>query len=144
MRRGAQSGYFTAANVASFDPKLEVIVSKLISRLQKFKNSGQPVNLSDVYRCLATDSITEFAFHKSYNLLDLPDFAATFNRTIRNFTVIGAWNRHFGFILDTMQALPLWVVEKLDPDGYNVLRFFHVGSFLHSVVSLSADDHIEY
>jgi cytochrome P450 len=129
MRRSAQSGYFTAAHVASFDPQLEAAMKKLVSRLEEFKQSGQPANLSNAFRSLATDNVTEFAFHRSYDFLDSPDFAANFNKTLREFAKIGMWHRHFGLILDVMQSIPPWIVAKLDPSGVDVLNFFQAGSF---------------
>src|SRR5450432_307977 len=45
VRRGAQQGHFTQSAVARFDPTLEGIIQKLMSRLQEFRGTGQPVNL---------------------------------------------------------------------------------------------------
>lgn len=126
VRRKAQQGYFTQDAVAQFDPQLRVITSKLSSRLEGFKGTGQPVNLSNAFRSLATDVATEYCFHKSYNLLDSPDFAASFQRAIRDFPQIGTWHRHFGLILDVFSAMPRWLVALIDPAGVSVLDFFNV------------------
>lgn len=124
--------------MASFDPQLEALVDRLIFRLQEFKESGQPANLSNAYRCLATDAVTAFAFQKSYGLLDSPDFAANINKTLRDFPKIGMWHRHFGVILDVMQAIPPWIVAKLDPAGVDVLNLFQARKLPLSV-AISAD-----
>lgn len=126
VRRGAQQGYFTQPAVARFDPALETIVDKLISRLGEFKATGQPANLSNAYRSLAADVVTEFAFHKSYRLLDSPDFSAQFQRTLREFPDIGMWHRHFGVILDVIQAMPRWFVAIINPAGLDVVDLFNV------------------
>lgn len=123
-RRAAQQGYFTQGAVARFDPALESIVGRLIKRLREFKGTDQLVNLSNAYRSLAADVVTEFSFHKSYNLLDSPDFAASFQRTLRDFPEIGMWHRHFGLILDLFQAMPRWLVAIINPAGLDVVDFF--------------------
>jgi cytochrome P450 len=126
IRRGAQQGYFTQANVARFDPTLNKIVQKLVSRIREFRETGQPVNLSDAYRSLATDVVTEFSFHESYNRLSSPDFAASFQRQLRDFPQIGIWHRHFGLILDIFQAIPPWLVRMINPAGVDVVNMFNV------------------
>ncbi|KAH9216249.1 cytochrome P450 [Leptodontidium sp. 2 PMI_412] len=125
VRRKAQQGYFTQEAVANFDGHLKSICNKLRSRLEEFKGTGQPVNLSNAFRSLATDVVTEYCFHKSYNLLDEPDFAASFQRAIRDFPAIGVWHRHFGLILDIFAAMPRWLVAVVDPAGVPVLDFFN-------------------
>jgi hypothetical protein len=126
IRRKAQQGYFTQDAVARFDPVLGDITSKLCKRLEEFKGTGQPVNLSNAFRSLATDVVTEFSFHKSYNLLDQQDFAAAFQKTVRDFPEIGLWHRHFGLILDVMDMMPRWMVKIMNPAGIDVLDFFNV------------------
>lgn len=124
IRRKAQQGYFTLDSVARFDPVLEGITSKLVSRLQGFKVTGEPANLSNAFRSLATDVVTEYAFHKSYNLLDTPDFSAAFQKTVRDFPEIGLWHRHFGLILDVLDLMPRWLTKLINPTGIDVLDFF--------------------
>lgn len=125
-RRKSQQGYFTQDAVAQFDPQLRDITLKLSARLEDVKGTGQPINLSNAFRSLATDVVTEFCFHKSYNFLDLPDFAASFHGAIRDFTEIGIWDRHFGLILNIFLAIPRWIVALINPAGVSALDFFNV------------------
>lgn len=124
IRRKAQQTYFTVDSVARFDPELDRITSKLVSRLLEFKRIDQPANLSNAFRSLATDVVTDYAFHKSYNLLDSPDFAASFQRTVRDFPEIGLWHRHFGLILHILDLMPRWLTKLINPAGIDVLDFF--------------------
>ncbi|KAL2060043.1 hypothetical protein VTL71DRAFT_9865 [Oculimacula yallundae] len=125
IRRKAQQGYFTLEEVTKFDSQLHSICNKLRSRLEEFKGTGQPVNLSNAFRSLATDTVTEYCFNKSYNLLDQSDFAASFQKAIRDFPEIGIWHRHFGLILDIFEAMPRWLVAFINPAGVSVLDFFN-------------------
>jgi len=128
VRRKAQQAYFSQDAVARFDHELEKITSKLCSRLEEFKGTGEPVNLSDAFGCVATDAVTGYCFHKSYNVLDSPDFAASFQRAFRDFSEIGIWHRHFGYILDVFQMIPRWLVAIMNPAGVFVLDMFNVRS----------------
>ncbi len=125
-RRRAQQGYFAQDAVTQFDFHLRGITSKLKFRLDEFKGNGQTVNLSNAFRSLATDVVTEYCFYKSYNLLDVSDFAASFQKAIRDFPEIGIWHRHFGLILDIFSAMPRWLVAIINPAGISVLDFFNV------------------
>ena len=126
LRRKAQQNYFTLDAVSKFDPVLSQMVSKLCERLTESKRTGQPVNLSNAFRSLATDIVTEFAFQKSYGLLDQDDFAANFQKTVRSLSEIGLWHRHFGAVLDVMELMPRWLVKVLNPTVIDVLDFFNV------------------
>ncbi|KAF8850900.1 hypothetical protein BDZ45DRAFT_167600 [Acephala macrosclerotiorum] len=67
--------------------------------------------------------MTQYCFRKSYSLLDSPDFAASFQRAIRDFPQIGTWHRHFGLILDIFSTMPRWLVAVIDPAEVSVLDF---------------------
>lgn len=136
IRRKAQQNYFTQDAVSQFDPVLDGITSKLVKRLGEFKGSVEPANLSNAFRSLATDVVTEYSFHKSYNLLAKPDFAAAFQKTIRDFPEIGLWHRHFGLILDILDLMPRWLTKLIDPTGIDVVDFFNdIGVQTNAIVA---------
>jgi cytochrome P450 len=126
VRCKAQQAYFTQDAVARFEPVIGTITLKLCKRLEEFEGTGQPVNLSNAFRSLATDVVTEFSFQKSHNLLDEPDFAAAFQKTFRDFPEIGLWHRHFGLVLDVMDMMPRWLVKIMNPTSIGVLDFLNV------------------
>ncbi|KAL3417743.1 Trichodiene oxygenase 7 [Phlyctema vagabunda] len=125
VRRKAQQSYFTSDSIIASEDQLSRIVLKLCSRLRDFKATGTPVNFSNAFRSLATDVVTQFCFHTSYDLLDQPDFAAGFQKTIRDFPEIGVWHRHFGIVLHLMDLMPRWLVAMVNPTGIDVLDFFN-------------------
>ncbi|KAH8807218.1 cytochrome P450 [Xylogone sp. PMI_703] len=136
IRRKAQQSYFSQDSVAQFDPVLAEIQAKFCARLEEFRGTGEPVNLANAFRSLATDVVTEFAFHKSYNLLDYPDFAAGFQRAVRDFPEIGMWHRHFGLVLDVLQSMPRWLIKLINPSGIGVVDFFNdISSGTNAIVA---------
>ncbi|RDW88511.1 hypothetical protein BP6252_00543 [Coleophoma cylindrospora] len=140
FRRKAQQAYFTQEGVASFNQELSTITSKLCMRLEEHRGTNQPVNLSNAFRSLATDVVTQFCFQKSYDLLDSPDFGAVFQKNIRVFPEIGMWHRHFGVVLDVMNTMPRWLVGLMNPTSLSVVDFFNdIESRSNAIVATHRD-----
>lgn len=114
-RRGALAKYFSTSNVSRLEPLLNKCMIKLIARLQEHKEKMDIVDLSNAYRCIAIDIISEYALPCSRLLLDTPDFAADEIRVLRDFARIGVWNRHIIFILPLFTAIPRWIIARVDP-----------------------------
>ena len=114
-RRTPVAKYFSTANVTKLEPLVQTCVSKLALRLQEHQREDKPVDLSNAYRCLATDVITEYALPSSRHMLDSPDFAAGYNRVLRDYPNIAIWNRHIPIIIPILNTMPRWIVKKIDP-----------------------------
>lgn len=114
-RRAAMAKYFSTANVTRLEPLIQTYVSKLMFRLEEHQREAKTVDLSNAYRCLATDVITEYALPRSRLMLDSPDFAAGYNRVLRDFTNIAMWHRHIPIIFPIFNAIPRWVIANMDP-----------------------------
>lgn len=52
------------------------VVEQLCSRLEGFRQTGQPVNLRHAFAAVTMDVVTDYAFGTSYKCLEDPDFAA--------------------------------------------------------------------
>lgn len=126
VRRKAQQTYFTVDAIAQFEPIISQTISKLSKRLAITKGTSQLLNLSHAFRALATDIVTKFVFDKSYDLLDQPDFAATFHTAILDINEMGHWQRNFHIILPIMKILPRSLVQFMNPSAIDVLDFFDV------------------
>ena len=114
-RRLAVARHFSTANVAKLEPLIQNCISKLVSRLDEHRLQGKVVDLSNAYRCLTTDVVTGYVLPRSRSMLSLPDFAAGYNRVLRNFANIATWNRHIPIIFRIFNAIPRWVIAKIDP-----------------------------
>jgi hypothetical protein len=117
LRRGAIAQFFSKANVAKLEPRVLARVEQLCNRIQKLKAEDKPVDISNAYRCLATDIVTDYTVPKTRNFLDHPDFAAVFNRVLRDTSVIINWNRHIPFIYPLMVNIPRQIVAAFDGNG---------------------------
>ncbi|MCJ1454023.1 hypothetical protein MMC28_004373 [Mycoblastus sanguinarius] len=113
-RRGAMAKYFSMSNVIRLEPLIKKCVTKLCSRIEEHRKGATKVDLSNAYRCLATDVITEYALPGSRLMLESPDFAASYNRVLKDFSHIATWHRHIPIILPLLLAVPRWITARMN------------------------------
>ena len=64
---------------------------------------------------LTTDVITEYAFAKSYDQLDSPNFQDTLHEALVAIYVTGHFALHFPMLFPILDSLPDWLVLKAEP-----------------------------
>ena len=104
-RRDTVARYFSTANVARLETLIQDCISKLMSRLDDHRLQGKVVDLSNAFRCVAADIITEYALPRSRSMLDAPDFAVGYNRAVRDFVHLGIWHRHIPVVIPIFKAV---------------------------------------
>lgn len=110
--------FFSTANVARLEPKVISRVQKLLDRIQEHKEVNKPVDISNAFRCFATDVVSSYAAPHTRDFLSSPDFASSFNRVLRDFSELMIWHRHlWGLVFPIMNAMPKSLMAKLDPSG---------------------------
>jgi cytochrome P450 len=72
IRRKPFDPFFSPAAIHKVEWIIRDSVGKLCTTLEEFRGDGRPINLSNLYRCLTMDVISEYAFSQSYALLDDP------------------------------------------------------------------------
>lgn len=117
IRRKAMSRFFTPARLPEIEAVVNRNLTKLLERLDDCKASAEPVNLSDAFRCLTTDAITEYVLPRGARLLDRPDFAAAYNHQLRDLGIVSILNRTFPFLLPLFMSTPRWLVRFFAPVG---------------------------
>ncbi|KAK3346667.1 cytochrome P450 CYP682H1 [Lasiosphaeria hispida] len=144
LRRDAIQPYFSPAAVARHQPEIERLVAKLVGRLRALKGSGKVVCLSDVFRALATDVATAFAFRQPFGHLDAPDFERAGNATVRRFGTLGLLNRHLGgWLLPAIRLVPPRIAMRLSPASLGVAGFFKQFAVVVNKGLNSADEFVE-
>ncbi|KAI1098134.1 cytochrome P450 [Jackrogersella minutella] len=114
LRRGPLQLYFASANIQRYMPTIIAQVDKLCARL--CAANGGIVNLSDAFRCLATDVATGFAFGAPFGHLDEPTFDREFNLSVKMVMRAGMWSRHtLGIFLPVLHRLPESIAMKVIP-----------------------------
>lgn len=111
------STYFSQGNVRKLEPVVLERVQKLCDRLEQYRNDDLPVNLSNAFRCLATDVVTYFAFPKPKSMLDSPDFSKDFTRLLRDVSSLMTWQRHLKIVFPIMMSIPDSLTLRMDSTG---------------------------
>ena len=111
------SRFFSSSAIASLESSSREKVLKLCQRLHDVRNNGKLVNLSNAFRCLAADSVTNYCMPKGFNLLDSIDFADDYNRQARTISYIAVWHRHIPIIIPIFMRMPRWFVKMSSTEG---------------------------
>jgi len=99
--------------------------------LQEHRLAKKVADLGNAYRCIATDTVSEYAIPIAPTLLEDEHFAAEYDVFLQDFNVIAAFRRPLGGLIPMIQALPRWLVSRLRPapalavyDNLKVARSF--------------------
>jgi hypothetical protein len=78
------------------------------------EGTGQPIDINIAYSAFTSNIIVEYAFRKSYNYLDRPDFNKDFFRMIDSIYYIGAAARQFSWLLPVLLSILQWITTRMD------------------------------
>jgi cytochrome P450 len=115
QRRAALNPFFSKKSVTELEPIIRAQVIKLCGKLALFKDSGQPINLSDAFACLSADVISDCAFGKTYGLLDSEDFAPEWRKFMMDLSLGTHLMKQFGWAYRLVMATVPWLLTMLHP-----------------------------
>ncbi|KAF3055212.1 Trichodiene oxygenase [Daldinia childiae] len=114
LRRGPLQVYFASTNIQQYMPTILAQVDRLCARIHAA--DGCILNLSDAFRCLATDVATGFAFGAPFGHLNEPTFDREFNLAVKMVIRTSMWSRHtFGLLLPILHSIPESIAKKMNP-----------------------------
>ena len=102
---------------------IENVVEKLCTRLRGYQATKEAVNLRHAFAALTMDVITDYAFAKSYNCLDEPDFAPIWPEAVDSISEQTHLNKQFPWVLPLMRLMPLWLVKQINPHIMRLISF---------------------
>lgn len=106
-KRARLNPMFSRKMVLQLEDIVQAKANKVVALANRCIESGQPADLHHMFRCVSVDVITEYAFDKSYNLLDTPDFGAYFFRMVRGVGPALYIFQQFPFLRDLAYSIPL-------------------------------------
>ncbi|QKX57632.1 uncharacterized protein TRUGW13939_04750 [Talaromyces rugulosus] len=124
LRRSALSPFFSQQAVSRFSYNVQSIVDRLITRMEKCAERGEPVPLFYAYRCVTVDIITEYIFGHQFNLLDRPDWGKEFYSAWRSLWELSPTIRQFPSMMDAFMAMPRWLTALVNPKALEVVDLF--------------------
>ncbi|MCJ1462746.1 hypothetical protein MMC07_001349 [Pseudocyphellaria aurata] len=82
-RRAALASFFSRRQVLEFTPHIQQCMDKLCRRLNnEYKGMFKVVKLDDAFAAFSSDNIIYYAFARSYDFLNYPDFSTSFVHAI--------------------------------------------------------------
>ena len=95
---------------------MQDMIDKLISRLEIYKETGATINLVQMYPCLTTDIICQYAFASPYGYLDAPEFAPTWHKAVMDASEGSHFFKQFPWIESIMRKIPTSIVRRMVPN----------------------------
>lgn len=126
MRRGALENMFSRAQVRHLLPVLQENTAKMLVKLETYVSSGKPVRLDRAFFALSEDMIFEYGFGIQHNALDLPEFEGILHEVFVKAGAAGALSLQFPIVPKILNALPDWLVLKLQPDFLPLVKLRRV------------------
>lgn len=78
VRRGAMTKSFSKESVRRVEPIMRGKMKKLLGRLERFQETGEPVNLLPMFGAFTSDLVSERLYGLRPNWLEAPDFNQVF------------------------------------------------------------------
>lgn len=108
---------------------------KMGNKIQKeYLDKKESLRLDVAATALTLDVITDYSFGKSWGCLDAPGFAPQWKRVMTNLFEPVPVAKQFPWILTVMNSLPLWAIQRIDPD----MGLFFKAKFVSFTCSCSA------
>lgn len=111
-QRKAFDPFFSRGSIQKIEWLVRDSVDKLCNILREYRGQGEPVNVSNLYRCLTADIISEYSFSQSYALLDdhlkhqqfMESITGTFKLLFFIREIVITRN-----IINALETLPTWL-----------------------------------
>ncbi|KAK1250433.1 hypothetical protein MKX08_010436 [Trichoderma sp. CBMAI-0020] len=115
-RRATFKNLLSPVAVRGFVPTILEKVKQAGLIMSQHAQMGRPVNMSNVYRCIAADTVSAYALPASLNLLDSDDLGAEFQSGLRLFFEAATTMRFLGFLEPLMMMMPDVIFKRLLTD----------------------------
>jgi cytochrome P450 len=112
IKRARLNPMFSRRQVLELEDVVQGTVAKVVRLTRAAEAAGQPVDLHHMFRCVSVDVISEYAFDRSYALLDTPDLGAHFFAMVRGIGPAMWFFQQFPPLRDVALTIPLGVMER--------------------------------
>lgn len=130
---------FSTSKISDFQPIIHAKVAKLCSKMSQYQDGdGQVLPLNRAFMALTTDVITEYAFARCYEALEVEGFEETLSAALSAIYTVGQFALHFPVVFPVLDALPEWFVRRTQPEILPV-----VGMRKVSFLSFQTDSYVE-
>lgn len=123
-RRKALEPMFSKKRVSDFESVIRTKVEKVCRRLVEACDCGKTVPLDRAWIALTSDVISEYAFARSFDNLDLANFEdEPFKPCLETTYTTGNFTLHFPVVMSLLDRLPDALVTRLKPELAPFIKF---------------------
>jgi cytochrome P450 len=113
---------FSRRRIAEFQPVVRDKVNKLCNKIVQYHQDGNVLRLNRAWSAMTADIITEYAFARSYDQLDSPEFEETYLEALQTIYTTGHFGLHFPILFPLLNSLPDWLTLKLKPELLSIVK----------------------
>jgi len=118
-RRAAMSKYFSAANVACLEGRIQHCIAEFCLRCEEFaaRADRHALNLNNAFYCLTIELITGYALPSSIGSLGRHDFPHDMREKFLKSIGIVQLQKYIPFVFDFLMSIPRWLLVLMDRQG---------------------------
>ena len=106
LRRGLLSPIFSRKRIAEFQPVVREKVNKLCYKIIQFYQDRKVLRLDRAWSAMTAGLVTEYAFARSYDQLDSPEFEETYLEPVQTIYTTGHLGLHFPMLSPLLNSMP--------------------------------------
>ena len=121
LRRAPINPFFSKKSISAIEPLIQSKVDLLCTALGEYapggsdeNRAGKEIELGLAYMSLTLDVISQFAFGKTYGLLNLPGFSQLWKDVVENVMESFALVRNLPWLPELLKKLPMPVTRIID------------------------------
>lgn len=114
---------FSRKRIAEFQPVVREKVNKLCTKIVQYHQDRKIIRLNRAWSAMTADIIAEYAFARSYDQLDSPEFEETFLEALQTIYTTGHFALHFPILFPILNSLPDWLTLMMKPELFTILQF---------------------
>lgn len=127
QRKTALNPFFSKRRILEQASSVQRQVDKICHRLTtEYAGTEKVLVLGDLFSCFTADVVTSYAFDRSYNFPDAPDFISPFTKSIEGFKKFAHYAIQFPLIPQLLANLPDSLLMVLQPGMLAAYQFKRV------------------
>lgn len=126
LRRSALNPFFSKRSVYQLEWLIFEKIELLAQRFEAAIHTKEVVRLDAAYMALTMDIISHYALGRSYDHLAQDDFNVSWKETVIGGSANGALLRQFPWAFPVMKAVPLSVLQVMNPQAAQLMEWQHM------------------
>ncbi|KAJ2988862.1 hypothetical protein NUW58_g3760 [Xylaria curta] len=116
LRRDALNKFFSKQKVNSLQHVIQDLANKLCDKLEKYSNTGIPIDFEGAFGDFTLDAIAEYTIDSKLGLIDREGFTSDLRKTFRGLGEFGHLVKALPILTTVFNNLPRWFVLAANPN----------------------------